>query len=100
MFKRHQHMEAGRRNSTNPNHGLNDTLMDLFHAVTSGIEQVLTCHWFTDFKAFKMPETKLMDTERGGEQTQYVMRGCCLCIFEAADTINTDMRASKLRQSP
>jgi hypothetical protein len=47
--------------------------MDLFHSVTQGIESVLTCNWLTDFKAFKMPaQDKLMDTERGGEQTQWV----------------------------
>jgi hypothetical protein len=74
--------------------------MDLFHVVTSGIDKVLTCHWFTDFKAFKMPETKLMDTERGGEQTQYVMQDRCSRISTIANTGNIDMRASRLRQSP
>lgn len=48
--------------------------MDLFHTITQSIDQVLTCHWLTDFKAFKMSgNDKLMNTERGGEQTQYVL---------------------------
>lgn len=45
--------------------------MDLFHAVTQSIDQVLTCHWLEEFKAFKMPgQDKTMSTEPGGEQTQ------------------------------
>ena len=44
--------------------------MDLFHAVTQGIDSVLTCNWLNDFKALKMPDTKLMETERGGETPQ------------------------------
>ena len=47
--------------------------MDLFHAVTQNIESVLSCHWLSDFRAFKMPaNNKLMDTEPGGESTQCV----------------------------
>lgn len=52
--------------------------MDLFHTVTQSLDKVLTCHWFGDFKAFKMTDSntrggdKRMDIEPGGEQTQYV----------------------------
>jgi hypothetical protein len=45
--------------------------MDLFHAVTQSIDKVLTCHWYDDFKAFKMDDKKTMKTEPGGESTQY-----------------------------
>jgi len=45
--------------------------MDLFHAVTQNIEQVLTCNWLTDFRSFKMGGDKTMATEPGGESTQY-----------------------------
>jgi len=44
--------------------------MDLFHAVTQNIEQVLTCNWLTDFRSFKMGGDKTMATEPGGESTQ------------------------------
>jgi hypothetical protein len=55
--------------------------MDLFHAITQNIESVLTCHWLGDFKSFKMPGTdKLMDTEPGGESTQYVKMSRCILI--------------------
>lgn len=51
--------------------------MELFHAVTQSIENVLTCDWYTSFKTFKMDgaksdDRKTMDTEPGGESTQYV----------------------------
>ena len=50
--------------------------MDLFHAVTQGIENVLTCDWYDGFKTFKMDDNKnqdkLMDTVPGGETTQYL----------------------------
>jgi len=44
--------------------------MDLFHAITQGIDQVLTCHYFDSFRDFKMSDS-LMDTEAGGETPQY-----------------------------
>lgn len=52
--------------------------MELFHAVTQSIENVLTCDWYTSFKTFKMDgaksdDHKTMDTVPGGESTQYVM---------------------------
>jgi hypothetical protein len=49
--------------------------MDLFHAVTQSIDQVLTCHWFEGFESLNMDngKSKTMNTERGGEQTQYVV---------------------------
>ena len=55
--------------------------MDLFHAVTQSIDKVLTCHWYDGFKAFKMDDSKskTMDTERGGESTQYVAVYLCFC---------------------
>ena len=54
--------------------------MDLFHAITSGIDNVLTCDWYDSFKNFKMSDSndsvardsQTMDTEPGGESTQYV----------------------------
>lgn len=46
--------------------------MDLFHSITQGIDSVLTCHWFEQVKSFKMSD-QLMDTEPGGESTQYVL---------------------------
>ena len=46
--------------------------MDLFHSVTQSIDKVLTCHWYEGFESFKMNNTKTMDTEPGGEQTQFV----------------------------
>ena len=49
--------------------------MDLFHAVTQSLPNVLTCDWYDSFKTFKMDDkskSKTMDTERGGENTQYV----------------------------
>lgn len=44
--------------------------MDLFRAISETIDSVLTCDFFDSFKKFKMPDTKLMDTEPGGESTQ------------------------------
>jgi hypothetical protein len=46
--------------------------MDLFHAVTQSIENVLTCDWYDSFKQFKMSDKKTMDTVPGGETPQYV----------------------------
>jgi hypothetical protein len=46
--------------------------MDLFHAVTQSIENVLTCDWYDSFKQFKMSDGKTMDTVPGGETPQYV----------------------------
>lgn len=44
--------------------------MDLFHAITQSIDNVLTCHWYEEgFKSFKMDKT--MDTEPGGESNQF-----------------------------
>ncbi|KEF58388.1 uncharacterized protein A1O9_06314 [Exophiala aquamarina CBS 119918] len=51
--------------------------MDLFHAVTQGIESVLTCDWYDSFKGYTPsdmasgPGNKTMDTVPGGESTQY-----------------------------
>lgn len=45
--------------------------MDLFHSITQSLDSVLTCHWFQDFKNMDKQD-KRMDTEPGGEQTQYV----------------------------
>jgi hypothetical protein len=46
--------------------------MDLFHAVTQSIENVLTCDWYDSFKQFKMDDKKTMNTAPGGETPQYV----------------------------
>lgn len=51
--------------------------MDLFHAVTQGIDKVLTCQWYEDLKTFNMD--KRMDTEPGGESTQYVLLAFAAC---------------------
>ncbi|ETI20157.1 hypothetical protein G647_08191 [Cladophialophora carrionii CBS 160.54] len=49
--------------------------MELFHAVTQSIGNVLTCDYFDTFKAFKMEgnktQDKTMDTVPGGETPQY-----------------------------
>jgi hypothetical protein len=51
--------------------------MDLFHTITQSIDKVLTCDWYDSFKNFNMEgskaENKTMDTEPGGESTQYVL---------------------------
>jgi hypothetical protein len=50
--------------------------MELFHAVTQSIENVLACDYFDSFKTFKMDgnanKDKTMDTVPGGETPQYV----------------------------
>lgn len=49
--------------------------MDIFHAISQSIDNVLTCDWYDSFKTFKMDgpkshEDKTMDTVPGGETTQ------------------------------
>lgn len=63
----------GLKKAQHPNKRWADvSLMDLFHAVTSSIENVLTCDWYDTFKQYKMDDKKTMDTAPGGENTQYV----------------------------
>jgi len=49
--------------------------MELFHAITQSIDNVLTCDWYDSFKQYTMEgsksEDKTMDTVPGGESTQY-----------------------------
>ena len=75
--------------------------MDLFHAVTQGIENVLTCDWhdsFTKFMADNKQEEKTMDTVPGGETSQYAhqVSRCC----ESGDyvlTLSADTSLSRPR---
>ena len=50
--------------------------MDLFHAITQSIDQILTCHFLEGFNSYKMSDNsnddKKVDTVPGGESTQYV----------------------------
>jgi hypothetical protein len=59
-------------------------MTDLFHAITQGIDSVLTCHYFDSFRENNRPSRsssrntsrrnsmsdKMLDTEPGGENTQ------------------------------
>ena len=58
--------------------------MDLFHAITWNIDNVLTCHWYDSFKSFNMDnrsDDEMMDTVTGGETSQYVHRALAIaCI--------------------
>ena len=47
--------------------------MDLFHAITQSIDNVLACDWYDSFRTLKMDDKKTMDTVPGGETTQYVV---------------------------
>ena len=73
--------------------------MDLFHAITQSIDNVLTCDWYDSFKTFKMDDNKsddkLMDTEPGGESTQYVAH-----LLSAACADLSDMNPSRPRLYP
>ena len=73
--------------------------MDLFHAVTQGIDKVLTCQWYEDLKKFDMTGDKRMDTEPGGESTQYVLLAFAACSRIKLMLLVLDMNQSRLRQS-
>jgi hypothetical protein len=49
--------------------------MDLFHAISQSIEQVLTCHWYEGFKAFKYPTTPNTPNDRNGDNSSSQTEG-------------------------
>jgi len=55
--------------------------MDLFHTITQSLDNVLTCDWYESFKNYgtdqSNPDDKTMDTETGGETSQYGLTGLC-----------------------
>ena len=73
--------------------------MDLFHAVTQGIDQVLTCQWYEDLKTFNMTGDKRMDTEPGGESTQYVLLASAACATTLLTLLVKGMSQLRLRLS-
>lgn len=86
-------------------------MTDLFHAITQGIDSILTCHYFDTFKESNISRSasrsssrgtsrrnsmsdKMMDTEPGGENTQQVTK-CGNASFVSTDASSTDMSPSK-----